>query len=93
MDARERLEDERERTEGRLRALRRDFTGFKGDRKFVRDDQAQKAFSKLRSSIAGSSSVSPVRSASSQPALPVASLLLCSVCRYMFSTNSPSTFW
>ena len=33
--------------------LRRDFTGFKGDRKFVRDDQAQKAFSKLRSSIAG----------------------------------------
>jgi thioredoxin-like negative regulator of GroEL len=33
--------------------LRRDFRGFKGDRKFVRDDQAQKAFSKLRSSIAG----------------------------------------
>jgi tetratricopeptide (TPR) repeat protein len=33
--------------------LRRDFTGFKGDRKFVRDDQAQKAFSKLRSSIGG----------------------------------------
>ena len=33
--------------------LRRDFNGFKGDRKFVRDDQAQKAFSKLRSSIAG----------------------------------------
>jgi thioredoxin-like negative regulator of GroEL len=32
---------------------RRDFNGFKGDRKFVRDDQAQKAFSKLRSSIAG----------------------------------------
>jgi tetratricopeptide (TPR) repeat protein len=32
---------------------RRDFSGFKGDRKFVRDDQAQKAFSKLRSSIAG----------------------------------------
>lgn len=32
---------------------RRDFTGFKGDRKFVRDDQGQKAFSKLRSSIAG----------------------------------------
>ncbi|HLP76650.1 MAG TPA: DUF2723 domain-containing protein [Candidatus Paceibacterota bacterium] len=29
------------------------FAGFKGDRKFVRDDQAQKAFSKLRSSIAG----------------------------------------
>src|SRR5213075_1766535 len=33
--------------------LHRDFTGFKGDRKFVRDDQAQKAFSKLRSSIGG----------------------------------------
>jgi len=33
--------------------LRRDLSGFKGDRKFVRDDQAQKAFSKLRSSIGG----------------------------------------
>ena len=33
--------------------LRRDFSGFKGDRKFIRDDQAQKAFSKLRSSIGG----------------------------------------
>jgi tetratricopeptide (TPR) repeat protein len=33
--------------------LRKDFSGFKGDRKFVRDDQAQKAFSKLRSSIGG----------------------------------------
>ena len=33
--------------------LRRDFQGYKGDRKFVRDDQAQKAFSKLRSSIGG----------------------------------------
>jgi thioredoxin-like negative regulator of GroEL len=33
--------------------LHRDFTGFTGDRKFVRDDQAQKAFSKLRSSIGG----------------------------------------
>ncbi|MCS7337838.1 MAG: tetratricopeptide repeat protein [Verrucomicrobiae bacterium] len=33
--------------------LRKDFSGFKGDRKFVRDDQAQKAFSKLRSAIAG----------------------------------------
>jgi tetratricopeptide (TPR) repeat protein len=33
--------------------LRRDFSGFKGDRKFVRDDQGQKAFSKLRSSLAG----------------------------------------
>ncbi len=33
--------------------LHRDFNGFKGSRKFVRDDQAQKAFSKLRSSIGG----------------------------------------
>ena len=32
---------------------RRDFTGFKGDRRFVRDDQAQKVFSKLRGAIAG----------------------------------------
>ncbi len=32
---------------------RRDFTGFKGDRKFVRDDDAQKVFSKLRNAIAG----------------------------------------
>ncbi|HUL51237.1 MAG TPA: DUF2723 domain-containing protein, partial [Candidatus Nitrosotalea sp.] len=31
----------------------RDYTNFKGDRKFVRDDQAQKSFSKLRSSIGG----------------------------------------
>jgi tetratricopeptide (TPR) repeat protein len=33
--------------------LRNDFTGFTGDRKFIRDDDAQKAFSKLRSSQAG----------------------------------------
>jgi tetratricopeptide (TPR) repeat protein len=33
--------------------LRNDFSGFTGDRKFVRDDDAQKAFSKLRSSQAG----------------------------------------
>ena len=33
--------------------LHRDFSGFKGDRKFIRDDMAQKSFSKLRSSIAG----------------------------------------
>jgi tetratricopeptide (TPR) repeat protein len=33
--------------------LRNDYSGFKGDRKFVRDDDAQKAFSKLRSSQAG----------------------------------------
>jgi tetratricopeptide (TPR) repeat protein len=33
--------------------LRRDFRGFTGDRKFVRDDVAQKAFSKLRSAIGG----------------------------------------
>jgi len=31
--------------------LRHDFTGFKGDRKFARDDFARKAFSKLRSAI------------------------------------------
>lgn len=33
--------------------LRRNFAGFTGDRKFIRDDNAQKAFSKLRSSIGG----------------------------------------
>jgi tetratricopeptide (TPR) repeat protein len=33
--------------------LRRNFADFKGDPKFARDDQAQKSFSKLRSSIAG----------------------------------------
>ncbi len=33
--------------------LGNNYAGFKGDRKFVRDDDAQKAFSKLRSSIAG----------------------------------------
>ncbi len=33
--------------------LKRDLSSFKGDPKFVRDDQAQKAFSKLRSSIGG----------------------------------------
>lgn len=32
---------------------RRDYSGFQGDPKFVRDNDAQKAFSKLRSSIAG----------------------------------------
>lgn len=32
---------------------RRDFAGFTGDRKFIRDDNAQKAFSKLRSAIGG----------------------------------------
>jgi len=32
---------------------RRDYTGFKGDPKFIRDNDGQKAFSKLRSSIAG----------------------------------------
>jgi len=30
-----------------------DYTGFIGNRRFIRDEQAQKAFSKLRSSIAG----------------------------------------
>ena len=33
--------------------MRHDYSGFQGDLKFVRDDQAQKSFSKLRSSIAG----------------------------------------
>ncbi|MBG88045.1 MAG: membrane protein [Verrucomicrobiales bacterium] len=33
--------------------LRRDYTDFKGDRKFIRDDNAKKAFSKLRSAIGG----------------------------------------
>ena len=33
--------------------LRRDYKTFKGDPKFVRDNDGQKAFSKLRSSIAG----------------------------------------
>jgi tetratricopeptide (TPR) repeat protein/phage shock protein PspC (stress-responsive transcriptional regulator) len=33
--------------------VRGDFTGFKGDPKFIRDDNAQKAFSKLRSAIGG----------------------------------------
>lgn len=32
---------------------RRNFDGFTGDRKFVRDENGQKAFSKLRSAIAG----------------------------------------
>jgi tetratricopeptide (TPR) repeat protein len=33
--------------------IKHDYTGFKGDLKFIRDDDAQKSFSKLRSSIAG----------------------------------------
>ena len=33
--------------------LRNDYSGFTGDLKFIRDDDAQKAFSKLRSSQAG----------------------------------------
>jgi hypothetical protein len=33
--------------------FRRDYRGFKGDPKFIRDSDGQKAFSKLRSSIAG----------------------------------------
>ncbi|MGA2656972.1 MAG: DUF2723 domain-containing protein [Verrucomicrobiota bacterium] len=33
--------------------VRRDFNGFTGDLKFVRDNDGQKAFSKLRSSIGG----------------------------------------
>jgi tetratricopeptide (TPR) repeat protein len=33
--------------------VRHDFTGFKGDRRFIRDDQAQKSFSKLRGADGG----------------------------------------
>src|SRR5581483_769893 len=33
--------------------LQHDYSNFKGDRKFLRDDDAQKAFSKLRDSQAG----------------------------------------
>jgi tetratricopeptide (TPR) repeat protein len=33
--------------------LHKNFRGFVGDRKFLRDDQAQKSFSKLRGAIAG----------------------------------------
>jgi tetratricopeptide (TPR) repeat protein len=33
--------------------IRHDFNGFTGDRKFIHDDDGQKAFSKLRSSIGG----------------------------------------
>ena len=33
--------------------LRHDFNGFTGDRRFIHDDDAQKSFSKLRSSIGG----------------------------------------
>ncbi len=47
--------------------LRRDFSGFTGDRKFIRDDQAQKSFSKLRSSIGG---IYNWRLASSKPGTP-----------------------
>ena len=34
--------------------LRHDYSGFKGDRKFTRDDDAQKGFSKLRTAIGAS---------------------------------------
>jgi thioredoxin-like negative regulator of GroEL len=47
--------------------LRRDFRGFTGDRRFIRDDQAQKSFSKLRSSIGG---VYNWRIANSKPGSP-----------------------
>ena len=33
--------------------IRHEFNGFTGDRRFIHDDDAQKAFSKLRSSIGG----------------------------------------
>jgi thioredoxin-like negative regulator of GroEL len=47
--------------------LRKNFSGFTGDRKFIRDDQAQKSFSKLRSSIGG---VYNWRIANSKPGTP-----------------------
>ena len=34
--------------------LRHNYTGFKGDPRFIRDDDAQKGFSKLRSAIGAS---------------------------------------
>src|SRR5208283_1104004 len=34
--------------------VRHDYSGFKGDPKFIRDEDAQKSFSKLRNSIASS---------------------------------------
>ncbi len=53
--------------------IRRDFTNFKGDRKFIRNDQAQKSFSKLRGGIAGlytfKASEAPQGSAAQQRAL------------------------
>jgi Flp pilus assembly protein TadD len=47
--------------------LRRNFQGFTGDRKFIRDDQAQKSFSKLRSALGG---VYNWRIAASKPGSP-----------------------
>jgi thioredoxin-like negative regulator of GroEL len=47
--------------------LRRNFRDFKGDRSFVRDDQAQKSFSKLRGCIAG---LYAWRAGNSQPGTP-----------------------
>jgi len=47
--------------------LRRNFGGFTGDPTFIRDDQAQKSFSKLRSSIGG---VYNWRIATSKPGTP-----------------------
>ena len=47
--------------------LRHDFTGFKGDRRFIRDEDGQKAFSKLRSSIAASVYDWRFRNARTQP--------------------------
>jgi tetratricopeptide (TPR) repeat protein len=44
--------------------LRHDYTGFKGDLKFIRDEDAQKGFSKLRSAIG--SSIYEWRAATSQ---------------------------
>ena len=33
--------------------IQHDYTGFTGDRRYIRDEQAQKSFSKLRTAIAG----------------------------------------
>lgn len=47
--------------------LRRNFRNFTGDRTFIRDDQAQKSFSKLRGCIAG---LYAWRAGNSQPGTP-----------------------
>ncbi len=49
------------------RHLHHDYEGFKGDRRFLRDEDGQKAFSKLRSSIAASIYDWRFRNAKTQP--------------------------